>query len=419
MSAPTDSAQGTPDRNERLGWVPFAWLVYLGGYVFEPLVNNRGPVQWVATLLGLVVFLVLYFRSFRACGRALVAIVVLEMALGFGLSWVNRAASVFFIYAAAAAGGLDRPRQAWIAIASATVLALGTVWLVDAPLPYWIVVGVFTPLIGAVNLQYVQSERANAKLRLAHEEIEHLAAVAERERIARDLHDVLGHTLSLVTLKAQLAARLLERDQHRAAAELRELEQVARQALADVRETIRGYRATLDDEIRRASALLEAAGVRVEASVSLATIDRARDEVLALVLREMVTNTARHAGASVCRITVEETAGLCRLTVEDDGRGGQVIEGNGMRGMRERIEALGGMLAVDGSNGMRITATLPLANRTAPGTHALPVEQSPAPPSSTAPSSSAAGLPTPSMPASPSAAANSLGTTPGTRTTTS
>ncbi|HEX7123603.1 MAG TPA: sensor histidine kinase, partial [Gemmatimonadaceae bacterium] len=351
---------------------------------------------------------------YRARGRALLWIVALEMALGFGLSWVNRAASVFFIYAAAAAGQLDRPRHAWIAIGTATALALGTVWLVSAPLPFWIVVGVFTPLIGAVNLQHVQSERANAKLRLAHEEIEHLAAVAERERIARDLHDVLGHTLSLVTLKAQLAARLLERDQQRAAAELRELEQIARQALADVRETIRGYRATLDEEIRRARALLEAAGVRVEATVSLATIGRARDEVLALVLREMVTNTARHAGASVCRITVEETAGLCCLTVEDDGRGGQVIEGNGIRGMRERMEALGGTLTVDGSRGMRVTATLPLGIRAAAGSRPLSAN----PPSPAAPPSEpppASGPQAPALPSTPSSM--SLGATPGPGTT--
>jgi two-component system sensor histidine kinase DesK len=343
-----------------LGWVPYAWLVYLGGFVFEPLFFRRGPGYWAAMLLGLAVFVPAYLRSYRARGRALLGIVGLELGLGVALSFVNHGAAAFFIYASAAGANLERSRDALRVIAVATIVALGTAWAIDAQPWYWVTVGVFTPLIGAVNLHSVQIDRANVRLHLAQQEIEHLAAVAERERIARDLHDVLGHTLSLVTLKAQLAGRLVERDPRRAAKEIREVEQVARHALGEVRETIRGYRATLDEEIGRARTLLDAAGIRTEASIDLPTIDRARDDVLALVLREMVTNTARHSGATTCRIVAEEIDGGCRLMVEDDGIGGAVTEGSGLRGMRERIEALGGTFAYDGSSGARVTVTVPL-----------------------------------------------------------
>jgi two-component system sensor histidine kinase DesK len=292
----------------------------------------------------------------------LLGIVALQLALAIGLSFLNLGAGAFFIYASAAGANLDRPRNSLRMVVLATLLALGTAWIVDAPAWYWLTVGIFTPLIGAVNLHSVQIDRANLALHQAHQEIERLAATAERERIARDLHDVLGHTLSLVTLKAQLAGRLAERDPRRAGREIREVEQIARQALAEVRETIRGYRATLDEEIVRARALLEAAGIRCEVSIDLPTIDRARDDVLALVLREMATNTARHSGATWCRITVEQMNGVCQLTVEDNGGGGTVPEGNGMRGMRERIEALGGTFSYDGSHGMRVSAVIPLAD---------------------------------------------------------
>jgi two-component system, NarL family, sensor histidine kinase DesK len=212
-----------------------------------------------------------------------------------------------------------------------------------------------------VNLHFYQVGRANARLRLAQQEIEHLATVAERERIARDLHDVLGHTLSLVILKSELASKLAERDPQRAVKEIRDVERVARKALGEVREAIRGYRPTLEDEVSRARSLLEAAGIRSDVAVALRGLDRSRDEVLAFVLREAITNTVRHASATTCRVIGEDSEGTYRLTVQDDGRGGIVREGNGLRGMRERLELLGGAIAYDGTRGMRLTATVPRA----------------------------------------------------------
>jgi two-component system sensor histidine kinase DesK len=220
---------------------------------------------------------------------------------------------------------------------------------------------IFSTLVGVINLNAAQVARTNARLRLAQDEVRHLAAVAERERIARDLHDVLGHTLSLIVLKSELASRLAGRDPERAAREIRDVEQVSRTALAEVREAIRGYRGTLEDEIARAGSLLRAAGIHAELAVQLLPMDRAAEEALALALREAVTNTVRHAGASACTVRVGAADGVCTLVVRDDGRGGIRAEGSGLRGMRERVESLGGRVEWVCRGGTTLTVRVPVA----------------------------------------------------------
>ena len=138
-------------------------------------------------------------------------------------------------------------------------------WMLHTGFWMWAYILPIVAIVGVSNIHLAAKKRADTKLRLAHEEIEHLAKVAERERIARDLHDVLGHTLSVVVLKAELAAKLTERDAARAQREMNEVEQIAREALAEVRHAIRGYRARgLGEELARAKATLEIAAVRAE-----------------------------------------------------------------------------------------------------------------------------------------------------------
>jgi two-component system, NarL family, sensor histidine kinase DesK len=348
--------------NQSLGWTPYAWLVYLATFLVDPFVHGAGAGTWTLTVVASLAFLASYFRGYWERGRRLLPIIAFQVALGLAFSAINSGAAVFFVYAASFAGQLDRQRDAVRLILLITVIALLSAWAFDG-LPYaWITAVVFTPLIGGVNLHFSQAGRANFRLRLAQQEIEHLATVAERERIARDLHDVLGHTLSLIILKSELASKIAERDPARAGSEMRDVERVARAALAEVRETIRGYRATFDDEIERARTLLDAAGIAGEFTVHLPDADEKRDEVLALVLRETVTNVARHSLARVCRVVIEGGRETCLLDVSDDGRGGPVIEGSGIRGMRERLEALGGTLVLDGSRGMHLTATIPVGS---------------------------------------------------------
>ena len=214
--------------------------------------------------------------------------------------------------------------------------------------------------VGAANTITAQRMRANQKLSLAQEEIEHLAKVAERERIARDLHDVLGHTLSLVVLKSELAGKLLVNNPERARKEIHDVEQIARTALAEVREAIRGYRAEgLAAELDRARATLDSAGVTLDCESSPPKMLPAQETVLSLILREAVTNIVRHAHASHCRISLQQSGPNILLGIEDDGCGAIRQEGSGLRGMRERVESINGRFQIVSENGTRLLIEVP------------------------------------------------------------
>ena len=178
-------------------------------------------------------------------------------------------------------------------------------------------------VVGASNIHFAQRNRTNKKLILAQEEIEHLAKVAERERIARDLHDVLGHTLSVIILKSELAGKLMDRDPQRAGNEIREVEQISRQALSEVRDAIRGYRSQgLAAELAQAKSTLETAGVAVKCEAASVEMPALQESVLSMAVREAVTNVVRHAQARNCRLRLAQQNGSCHLEIEDDGRGG-------------------------------------------------------------------------------------------------
>ena len=185
--------------------------------------------------------------------------------------------------------------------------------------------------------------------------------LAERERIARDLHDVLGHTLSVIVLKAELAGRLMGRDDVRAAAEIADVEKTARTALAEVREAIGGYRAQgLGAEVEQARRTLDAAGVSLVCDSAPPQLKAREETVLSLAVREAVTNIVRHAHATTCTMRFSTTPdGFCALEVLDNGTHGITREGNGLRGMRERVQELGGRFRIDASDGTKLVLEVP------------------------------------------------------------
>ncbi|HXC42872.1 MAG TPA: ATP-binding protein, partial [Candidatus Dormibacteraeota bacterium] len=151
----------------------------------------------------------------------------------------------------------------------------------------------------------------------------------------------------------------------RAGNEIREVEQISRQALSEVRDAIRGYRSQgLPAELAKAKATLETAGVSVKCEAAKLTLPAIHESVLSMAVREAVTNVVRHAQARNCSMRLGQRNGSCHLEIEDDGRGGAHSEGNGLRGMRERVEMLGGTLTRDSQAGTRITINLPLKQAT-------------------------------------------------------
>jgi two-component system sensor histidine kinase DesK len=349
-------------RDKMRGWVPYIWLAYLVFFYIDPVLGHAGWMEWSLTILATLVFLALYFSLFWLERTRPLWHVAGMVILGLVVAPINPGAATFFIFAAAFIPFCVPTERAAIG-SMAGIVALAAIEKQVFHLSGWFLfyAGGLSLVVGGSNIYFAQRNRALAKLRMANDEIEHLAKVAERERIARDLHDVLGHTLSVITLKSELAGKLIDRDPQRAGIEIREVEQISRQALSEVRDAIRGYRSQgLAAELAQARATLETAGVTVKCETASVQLPALQESVLSMAVREAVTNVVRHAHARTCSLRLEQRNGSCWLEIEDDGRGGSQNEGNGLRGMRERVEILGGTLHRGSQAGTKLTITLPL-----------------------------------------------------------
>ncbi len=349
-------------RDKEHGWSPLFWVVYLGFFFIAPVMEHASLKLWLLDGLGAAVFLFLYFGLFVLENPRALAHVAGMVLLGLLFQPINGGACTFFIFAAAMLPFCVQSQTA----AVAGLLTIGSIGAIEGLLLHvggWALfyMALFPVIIGAGNTFFAERNRMNRRLRKANDEIEHLAKVAERERIARDLHDVLGHTLSVITLKSELAGKLIDRDPARAGKEIREVEEISRQALSEVRDAIRGYRSQgLAAELAQAKSTLETAGVAVKCETARIALPALQEGVLSMAVREAVTNVVRHAQARTCSLRLEQQNGSCRLEIEDDGRGGSQNEGNGLRGMRERVEMLGGTLTRDSQSGTRLTITVPV-----------------------------------------------------------
>lgn len=362
-------------RQNRWAWM---WLAYTGFLLIQPLIEPSRDL-WLGTIACLIVFFGIFWTFFFGADKAQLTriwMIGATFILGLAVFPWNRGASTFFIYAAAFLPFIiesSRYVVAFILLECVAILAEGTFFtLATTDGPFYVgwpntFIAIFLVIvIGGGNIYFAEQRRAECKLRVALEENVTLAAVAERERIARDLHDVLGHTLSVIVLKAELAGRLVLLDPARAAAEMADVERTSRDALAEIREAIGGYRSRgLTAEIDAARRTLNAAGVTLlaEDKPDHDSFSPQEETALTLALREAVTNIVRHSRATTCRFRFVSDAGYRRLVVEDNGQHEVVREGNGLRGMRERIESLGGHFSVEcgiaHNHGTRLTIDLP------------------------------------------------------------
>ncbi len=353
------------------GWTPYLWLIWLGFIFLMPWASpSADALTRIATMVAVALFLPLYFRCYWAHGLERIGIIGAIAALGCALIPFNAAGGGLLIYAGAFAGYSGRPHLSVAALAVVVVIAIGEYAALGFPFLEWIWVPVVIVMIGLANLWSAERHRQHCALRQSQDEVKRLAATAERERIGRDLHDLLGHTLTLITVKAELAAKLAERDMIGAAREIREVERISREALQQVREAVGGYRSGgLSAELANARAALTAANVRLTEKMDLPTLSDTQDSLLAMVLREAVTNVLRHSGANHCHIELEGRDRDIRLVVTDDGRGGEMHEGNGLKGMRERLRAVSGRLDIaSGDDGTRLAILVPTNEHETPDT---------------------------------------------------
>lgn len=314
------------------------------------------PSQYLA-VGGLAVFIGAYFWAGpltlmrRVRGRpGLAAAVLASLAFVIALGERDANWTILFVAAAVVAGAIMSSRRAiaaLIPIAALATLARG----VATGTPVGMVEASFGVLIsGLVVVSFRKLDRTTHELSLANAEVARLSAADERARIARDVHDLLGHSLSVIALKSELARRLVDDDPARASGELQDIEGVARGLLRDIRATVAGYRLiTLETELAGARVALSAAGIQVEVHQTADVLDRAADALLGWVVREGITNVIRHSDSAHCTIRIESVQQNLALEIVDDGRGNDQHRsgapgppGSGLSGILERVQAAGG-----------------------------------------------------------------------------
>ena len=354
---------------------PWIWLAYTGFLFIDPVLETNRHI-WLGTITVFVTFLLLFFGYVRATdeGRPLrFWMIGATFLLGLATFPWNSGGITFFIYVAGFLPfSIESKRRVLALFFVESVAILGEAYIFRTHGTFHVgwpnaIIGIFLlVIIGGGNIFFAEQKRADCKLRLAQEENVALAAVAERERIARDLHDVLGHTLSVIVLKAELAGRLIESDPQRAAREMADVERTARTALSEVREAIGGYRSRgLTAEMEQARKTLQSAGVALSCESPVPQLNASEETVLCLTVREAITNIVRHAKATQCRIRFTRSEdGFHSLLISDDGAQPKIREGNGLRGMRERVQSLGGRFSITTNPGLTILIELPHAPNT-------------------------------------------------------
>ncbi|MHB8695657.1 MAG: sensor histidine kinase [Solirubrobacteraceae bacterium] len=354
------------------------WLVFILIPLVDALASSDSGWAKAAVIAGAFGFVFVFVALVVAQGRpnaprigvpavALMLAIATSLTLADRVSWVT-----LLIYTASACAVILPPRLALGGVVLSTGLVAATQMLDHQPAGAVFGYTVSTVGVGMLMLALADLRAKNNELREARAELAKMAVAQERERFARDLHDLLGHSLSVIALKSELAGRLLDTDPDAAAAEIADVQMVARQSLTEVRDAVSGYhRPTLDSELEGARMALSAAGVRTSVQRPEVEFDPEIESVLAWAVREGATNVIRHSRARRCEIRIEAGRSGALLEICDDGvgdlneavdHGGSGGDGHGLDGLLERAASLGGRLDTgpgpDG--GFRLALTLPM-----------------------------------------------------------
>jgi two-component system sensor histidine kinase DesK len=352
-------------------------LLFLAGPLSDLFGDSYATAHLIGLLAGLALFVALYvsllppaaWLSRLGPGVATIALALLPviavvlLAAGAPTSFV-----ALFVYFTAAAGIL-LPTPFAVGAIAITAAGVGIAGIVSEEDPGAIAATVLTIVsIGALMGAFGRVARANRELEATREELARLAVSDERLRFSRDIHDLLGHSLSVIALKSELAAKIMESDPRRAAAELKDIQSVTRAALAEVRETVQGYRAPpLSEAVSGARDALTAAGIELQLADTHPELPPDVDAVLASAIREGTTNVIRHSGARSCAIRIRVDDSTAAVEIEDDGTtgAGPSDGGTGLVGLRERAQRVRGTVEAGArpGGGFRLALTVPLAER--------------------------------------------------------
>ncbi|GGS10049.1 sensor histidine kinase [Deinococcus sedimenti] len=348
-------------------------LAFLAMPLLEFWTRPHGLADQTRLLGGLTVFAGAYLITFArerdadaAERQALVAWIVTLAVYLLTLDLIPNGSAVLLIFSGCLIG--FQPRRSLLGL---NVLATGALfhpvitgqftpvalqWLI--PLGLWLGL---SSVLCHLGYRHRQAQRTQAAQDAAR------GAEAERQRIARDLHDLLGHQLSVLRIKVEVIDALLATPDLRVRQELRDLDQVARDALSELRALVQGYQGgNVQVELTRARWALGAAGVDFEVDAPALPLDAPTEHALALLIREAATNVVRHARASRMHLHLQQEGDTLVCRIHDDGLGGDLTPGQGLRGMQERAQLLGGTVTVTGEGGTHITVTLPTRPATLP-----------------------------------------------------
>ncbi len=342
---------------------PWLHLVYLGFFFFAWLYQPPGWDEVVIGLVAMAGFVSLYIFSLRRCDWTVYPVALGAALLGLAFMPVTIGGGVYLVFAAAMLGWLPHSRARTVGLVAVALAILAAGWLTQQPLPYAAVLLILAAIAAGGAAMGARRRRQEADGEARQRRASDRAAEAERQRIARDLHDLLGHTLSVVTLKADLASRLFDAEPQRARSELAEIQSISRTALAEVREAVAGLRdRSLESATAEARQHLEAAGLAVSVELEAGPATAEQSTALAMVVREAATNILRHAEARHVTIRTASLDGGIELSIGDDGRGGARTGSGGLGGLAARIEALSGWMlvgAVTPGTGTQVQAWLP------------------------------------------------------------
>jgi two-component system, NarL family, sensor histidine kinase DesK len=354
------------------------WLLFILAPIVTAVTNTGSTNEHILAIAGAVTFsavyvwLVMTWFEEKMAWRTL-SLAAVMLALAIVLTLADRPGWGFLFTYCAACIGLIAPSDVGMPlVVGCAALAFGTTVVAGGGggtggsfFASTVGIGLLLVLMRDLRMRNLELNEARAELALS-------AVAAERERFARDLHDLLGHSLSVIAIKAELAGRLMSLDPSRAAGEVADVEKVARESLREVREAVSGYRQpTLDKELEGARVALSAAGIAAEVERAPVTLDPEVEAVLAWTVREGATNVIRHSGARRCLVTIR--AGLTDAAVEvvDDGEGPACARGeaagpigNGIMGLRERAERLRGRIEAGGlpdGQGFRLAVSVPVS----------------------------------------------------------
>lgn len=332
-----------------VGYSAYVVLLFLGiffsNFYFKPVHG----LELLVVIIGVLTFLVCYFRAYWSSGKALYGYIVAICLIGTVMAEINWGASVFFVYAAAFTCDCGGRKNAFLTLAAIILYIIIFTLLTNKPEYFWVPAIFFSFIIGTLNIHQAEVNQKNRALRQSQEEIQLLAETAERERISRDLHDLLGHSLSVITLKSELAGKMIDKgvSLDKIKTEIKAVEQLSRDTLAQVRGAVRGYNiATIKGELLQAKVATEAANIELIDNIEVIHLPTKVESELALIIREAITNVIRHAESQKVWVTLKSEQDEIYLTVSDQGEMADVEEHSGLQNMRTRISKIGGEMKI-------------------------------------------------------------------------